>query len=123
MHKEPIATVMKKLAILLGIIFSLVACGSNNDDEYGDPDQPLVFVSLTADNDTISPGETTKIVAVATGYRLAFTWTKSAGIITGSGNQVFYTVPPCDVGRNRITCKVTDGNYVSESKDIYIVGE
>lgn len=76
MHKEPIATVMKKLAILLGIIFSLVACGSNNDDEYGDPDQPLVFVSLTADNDTISPGETTKIVAVATGYRLAFTWTK-----------------------------------------------
>ena len=114
---------MRQLAILLGIIISLVACDSDNGDDTGDPTQPLVYVSLTADKDTIAPGETTKIIAVATGYRLTYTWSKSAGIITGTGSQVSYTVPPCDIGRNRITCKVTDGKNVSESKDIYIVGE
>lgn len=114
---------MRQLAILLGIIISLVACDSDNGDDYGDPTQPFVFVSLTAEKDTIAPGETTKITAVATGYRLTYTWSKSAGIITGTGSQVSYTVPPCDIGRNRITCKVTDGKNVSESKDIYIVGE
>jgi len=114
---------MKYLLLLLGILLSLSACENNGGGEGGDPSEPLVFVSLTADKDTISPGETTKITAVATGYQITYTWLKSAGIITGSGSQVTYTVPPCDLGRNRVTCRVTDGNNATLSKEVYIVAE
>jgi hypothetical protein len=114
---------MRLLIVFLGILFSLSSCDTSGGDDGSDPSAPLVYVSLTADRDTISPGEATRITAVATGYRLTYTWTKSAGIITGTGYQVSYTVPPCDLGRNRITCKVTDGHNVSQTKEIYLVAE
>ncbi len=85
--------------------------------------QPLVYDSLWTENDTISPGETTKIIATASGYNLTYHWTASAGDILNSGSEVIYTSPPCNIGANQVTCKVVDGNNNSKSKSITIVVE
>ena len=101
----------------------MISCSIDEDDDHGDPNQPLVFTSLTAEKTTIAPGESTKITAVATGYRITFFWTKTAGDILGSGSEVVYAVSPCHLGTNKITCTVTDGKNVSLSKEITIVVE
>lgn len=102
---------------------SMIACTIEESDDHGDPNQSLVFTSLTAERDTIAPGESTQITAVATGYRITYNWTKTAGDILGSGSKVVYAVSPCHLGKNKITCTVTDGKNVSQSKEITIVVE
>lgn len=101
-------------------LLSLTACVKDNDDS-GDPAQPLVFASLTAEKSTINAGESTKIIAAATGYKLAFKWSATAGDILGTGKEIVYAVSPCHAGTNKITCTVTDGNSTSQTKDIFIV--
>ena len=105
------------------LLISMISCTIDEGDDHGDPDQPLVFSSLTAERSTLAPGESTKITAVASGYWITYHWTKTAGDILGSGSQVVYAVSPCHLGTNIITCTVTDGNNVSLSKEITIVVE
>lgn len=105
----------------LMLLLLLGSCENNNDP--GDPSQPLIFSSLHAERDTISPGETTKITAVASGYRIMYNWSASAGDILNPGAEVIYAASPCQAGRNRITCTVKDGNEQSETKETYIVVE
>jgi hypothetical protein len=103
------------------LLLFLSSCENNNDP--GDPSQPLIFSSLDAERDTILPGETTKITAVASGYRITYNWSASAGDILNSGAEVIYAASPCQAGRNSITCTVKDGNEQSETKEIFIVVE
>jgi hypothetical protein len=105
----------------LMLLLLLGSCENNNDP--GDPSQPLIFSSLNAERDTILPGETTKITAVASGYRITYNWSASAGDILNSGAEVIYAASPCQAGKNRITCTVKDGNEQSETKEIFIVVE
>lgn len=114
---------MKPLIAFMILFVSMISCSIEEGDDHGDPNQPLVFTSLTAEKYTIAPGETTKITAVATGYWITYTWTKTAGDILGSGSQVVYAVSPCHLGTNKITCTVTDSKNVSQSKEITIVVE
>jgi len=106
-------------ASILTLLF-LLAC-KEKDEPEGDPGEQLVFQSLTADRDTISSGQTTKIEAVATGYMLTYKWSATVGDILGSGSIVNYAVSPCQIGTNRVTCEVKDGNNKSETKSITIV--
>ncbi|MBN2610674.1 MAG: hypothetical protein JXB00_03880 [Bacteroidales bacterium] len=113
-----------RIFYLLALLFTtllFVACDKNDDP--GNPGELLVFSSLQADKDTIFAGDYTNITAVATGYKIRFKWSKSAGDILGSGAQVVYAASKCQTGRNRITCTVNDGNNRSESKEIFIVVE
>lgn len=105
--------------LILLLLFS--SCEKNNDP--GDPSQPLIFSSLDAKRDTISPGDTTRITAVASGYKITYNWSASAGDILNSGAEVIYAALPCQTGKNRVTCTVKDGNEQSETKEIYIVVE
>jgi hypothetical protein len=114
---------MKQLTAIAFLLVSMISCTLDEGDDHGEPNQPLVFTSLTAEKSTIAPGESTKITAVATGYRISYNWTKSAGDILGSGSQVVYAVSPCHLGTNKITCTVTDGKNASQSKEITIVVE
>lgn len=112
---------MKYLTYLIFMIFLLVSCSGESPDDEGDPQEPLAFLSLAAERDTIESGESTKIVAAATGYRLNYYWTATAGDILGKGSEVLYTASPCQSGKNKITCTVKDGNNASLKKEIYIV--
>jgi hypothetical protein len=81
----------------------------------------VVRKSLTAEKDTIESGQSTKVFAVASGYKLTFYWSATAGDILGSGDEVVYTASPCHAGKNKINCTVRDGNNASRSKEIEIV--
>jgi len=107
--------------ISLAILLFCISCENNNDP--GDPVQPLVFSSLQAEKDTIVSGESTKITAIATGYKITFNWSASAGDILRSGAEVLYVASPCQAGKNKITCTVKDGNGQSDIKEIFIVVE
>jgi len=112
---------MKQLITLLLLLFVVISCSKDDNGGSEDPDQPFIFSSLSAEKDTIESGQSTKVTAVASGYRLTYKWSASAGDILGSGNEVVYTASPCHIGKNTITCTVRDGNNVSESKEIFIV--
>ena len=111
---------MRQLTIALLLIFSLTFCSKEENGNNGDPNQPLVFSSLTAEKNSISSGETTKITAVATGYMIVYKWSATAGDILGSGKSVVYAASPCHSGSNKVTCTVTDGNNVSQSREVLI---
>ncbi len=113
--------IVKNSLLLFVAICSLFisACDKDNNDNVN---VPLVFDSLTATNDTIFPGGTTEITAIASGDDITYTWTATAGDILGSGNRITYVSPPCTVGENDITCTVTDkgNNKLSKSITIYV---
>ena len=109
------------LGIGLSVLFFIISC--DKEDDPGDPSELLIFSSLVAEKDTIIPGESTGITATASGYKLTFSWSATAGDILGSGAQVIYAASPCHAGRNQITCVVRDGNDKSATKEIDIVVE
>jgi len=112
---------MKQLIILILSLLLLNFCAKDENEDSGDPDQPLVFSSLEAERDTIESGESTKISAVASGYKIGYYWAATAGDILGSDSVVVYAASPCHIGKNKIICTVRDGKNASKSKEIFIV--
>jgi hypothetical protein len=112
---------MKPLISLFLLALLLGSCIKDINEGLEDPDEPLVFSSLAAEKDTIVTGESTKITAIATGYKITFHWSATAGDILGMGNQIVYAASPCQAGTNKISCTVRDGNNDSQSKEIFIV--
>ncbi len=101
---------MKWFAALL-IQFSvlsvlLVSCEKDSKTRIGCI--PVNFISLEAENDTIESGSETIIEAEAEGDGLIYEWTKTLGILEGSGSRVTYIATPCAIGEIEITCKVID---------------
>jgi len=58
--------------------------------------------------------------AEAEGDGLAYEWTKTLGVINGSGYSVTYVATPCAIGEIEVTCKVIDICGNSESMTITI---
>ncbi|MBN2272919.1 MAG: hypothetical protein JXR41_11965 [Bacteroidales bacterium] len=110
------------LIIMLTATMFFIAC-EKDDGNGGDPSQQLVFESLIADRYTLVAGESTRIIATATGYNLSYHWSATAGDILGSGAEVIYAPSPCHAGENEITCEVKDGNNNSQLKSVKIVVE
>jgi hypothetical protein len=110
---------MQKLIPCLLVIFLLFpGCGKEEEEE---PFKPLVYTSLVAEKTTIKAGETTKIKANVTGSNLVYTWSATLGDLLGSGQEVTYTASICQIGKNQITCTVSNEKNQSESKTIDIV--
>ncbi len=108
----------KTILILLLLVLVLSACDKGKDQE--EPEQPLNFASLVAAKYTLKAGETTNIKAIATGSSLIYYWSATQGDILGSGSEVIYAPSICQIGKNKITCKITNGKNQSESKTIEI---
>jgi hypothetical protein len=113
-------TKIKILFFFAGLMACIIACEKDENNGNGS-DEKLVFDSLQAEKDTITPGETTKITATARGYKLEYHWSASAGDILGRGHEVIYTSSPCHAGTNEISCRVKDGHGESQTKTIQIV--
>lgn len=109
------------LTFSIFVLLLISACSKDDNGGDGDPSQALYFQSLEAEKDTIESGQSTKVYAVATGYKLSYYWSATAGDILGSGDQVVYTASPCHIGKNTISCTVKDGNNASRTKEIEIV--
>ena len=82
---------------------------------------PINFISLEAESDTIESGTETGITAEAEGDGLSYEWTKALGVIEGSGSQVTYIATPCAIGEIEVTCKVIDECDNSESMTVIIL--
>lgn len=112
---------IKKNIFLLMALLSILSTGCSKEEQEEVPDD-LVFHSLVAEKDTIAPGEVVTVTATATGSRLNFYWSaKPFGDILDSGAKVRYSASPCAIGKNTVTCKVTNGSTQSETKTIDIV--
>jgi len=110
---------MKKIFVVFLLVFFIISCKKDHNDNTDDSTLNT-FISLTAENDTISLGESTKIAAVIDGNNVSFSWSATAGDILGSGNEITYVAPPCTPGNNEITCTASASNN-SETKKITIV--
>lgn len=107
------------LLLLLPFLFFSGSCSKEEPDDVPDD---LVFHSLVAEKDTIAPGETVRITATATGSQLKYFWSASPfGEILDSGAEIRYFASPCSIGKNTVSCTVTNGSRQSETKTIDIV--
>ena len=112
---------MRYIAILLIQVHVLCTLFISCDDqERPENCNPINFISLTAENDTIESGGETAVTAEAEGDGLVYGWTKTLGVINGSGSSVVYVATPCATGEVEVTCKVTDVCGNSESVTITI---
>lgn len=112
---------MKTLIYIIFLAaFLFIACEKGNTGG-DDPSAELNFESLLVSRDTLFPGETSTITAIASGYNLSYHWSASQGDILGSGNEVTYLPSPCHVGTNSISCEVVDGHDESETRTVSIV--
>jgi len=116
------SNICNKAIIIICLVIFFIGC---KDDE---PIQdcitnPVNFIGLTAEHDTIETGGSTIITATAEGYTLSYEWTASKGFIFPgeSDNTVTYTASPCAIGEITITCKASDACDNSETKNIIIV--
>ena len=106
------------IPVILLTAFLLLNCSKETVEL---PAEELNFQSLVSEKDTIAPGETTKVIATATGSQLTYYWSATIGDILGSGSEIVYAASPCQVGINQITCKIKNGSNQSVSKIIDIV--
>ena len=114
---------MRLLAIyfvqLAVLYIFLISC--EKQKELPDNCDPINFISLQTENDTIESGTETRITAEAEGDALTYEWTKTLGIIDGSGSSVTYKATPCAIGEIEVTCKVIDKCGNSGSKSVIIL--
>jgi outer membrane protein OmpA-like peptidoglycan-associated protein len=83
-------------------------------------------ISCSASPDTIKPGETSTITATAVSPQnlpLTYSYSASAGEITGNGTTAVYSSTGAPTGAVGITCKVSDnkGNTASADTTVNIV--
>jgi len=99
----------------------ILACNKKNNDNQDNINNSILnsFLSLTAENDTLFIGGSTKIKALIDGSNVSFNWSATAGDILGSGNEVTYVAPTCTPGNNEVKCTASASNK-SESKTIII---
>jgi len=111
--------------ILFIILFLFIACNKEDTENDGDSSRNFEFKYLETEKDTISPGETTEIVATASGYKLTYKWSASLGdlLATAFDSVVIYVSSPCHIGNNLVSCEITDGNNETQTKTITIVVE
>jgi len=86
-----------------------------------DCNHPPVISSINAPS-SVETNETTTITCNASdpdGDLLTYTWTKSGGIITGSGSTVTWRAPSTE-GVCVVSCKVTDGKGGEDSDSVNI---
>jgi hypothetical protein len=118
-------TVMKvvKLILISFILLSELFLACEKEKDKPENCDPINFISLTAVNDTIESGGETAVVALAEGEGLVYEWTKTLGVINGSGYTVTYVATPCAIGEVDITCKVVDlcGNSESRTVTIHVI--
>jgi hypothetical protein len=111
-----------KIFYFLFVLFFFLFWGGCSEDEPKNVTEDLVFHSLVAEKDTIAPGEIVKITAFATGSQLKYFWSaKPFGDILDAGAEVRYSASMCAIGKNTITCRVTNGPTQEETKTIDIV--
>ena len=104
--------------ICLISIVILAACSKNATTPAPGDGANFKFSSLTAADTLIKVNAITTITANATGEGLTYQWAASYGSFAGNGSQVKWTV--CHEDKFVITCKVTDMNNISETKQIVI---
>ena len=111
--------------LLIPLIF-ILSCEKKNNNQVNDPSEGYIssFVSLTAEKDSLVPGESTKITALVDGNCVKYFWDATQGDILGSGREITYVALLCACGKSVITCRAKAGSYeISRSVIIYIIDE
>jgi PKD domain-containing protein len=69
------------------------------------------FTKITVTPNVIVQGKASKVIAVATGNNLTYTWSTSHGELFGTGSAIYYS-DSC-IGTYTITCTVSDGTHTA----------
>ena len=111
---------MKIFSIFIGLIIlvSFTACKKSESTTASNTGADFKYISLVANDTIMHLTDVATITATATGDGLKYEWSSDFGSFVGSGSSVQWTV--CHADRFRITCKVSDSNNHTESKDVYI---
>lgn len=100
------------------IIFGIISC-QKDDNIKEDTTDKISIDSLISSYNTITAWDTTTIFCYATGDSLIYSWECDHGNINGHGNHIKYAAGECCLGKNTITCSVS--NYFGVvSKEIEI---
>lgn len=102
----------------LGVLVIIAACSKSSDPAPENPGVTFKFSSLIVQDTVIKVNDVTTITANATGDGITYTWTADFGTFIGSGNTVQWTV--CHADKFTISCKVTDKNNNSETKNVVV---
>lgn len=105
-----------KSVLLLSVFAFAVGCTKK--------DATNSTLTLTAQQNNIAAGTTTKITAIVSNSQqccnLMYNWSVNAGNINGSNSEVTYTAP-AGVGQHTITCMAKDNcGKISQSKSVII---
>jgi hypothetical protein len=118
---------VKNLVYLILICLVLIlSCEKENGEEPNSPSDGYIksFISLTTEEDSLVPGESTKITALVDGDGVKYYWTATQGDILGSGKEITYVALACTCGQSVIVCSAKAGsNEISRSIIIYILDE
>ena len=108
---------MKKVIIIVFVLLGVFLMNSCKKEDV-EPVQPLVFNSLTSSSNVFSPGGSAYLNADVSGLNVQYYWTYNSGIVTGTGNAVYYTNE--EIGAYTVLCTVIDGAGEIESKQIVL---
>lgn len=114
---------MKHLLIFCATLSVMVLFSCESQES--EPSNPMAFKfdSLVSESYEIYylTNPSTTITAFASGGKLSYHWSATAGEIFGSGNQVTYTSNPgCCGGYQIIQCIVQDKNNQHDIKEVEI---
>ena len=115
---------MRSIVLILSLIL-LFACDKEKDNYETSPTGVLnEFISLSAEQDSVITGGSTKVTAVVDGELIIYLWSATQGDILGNGSQITWVAPACVCGNGIITCKVrAGGRELSKTIEIIVLNE
>ncbi|MGM0649797.1 MAG: hypothetical protein ACQES1_04725 [Bacteroidota bacterium] len=126
---------MKNLLLLcfmmLGIIIS--ACDDDDDDDNNNSNDTTdayveSFDQLYAEKDTLNYMDTTRVIAVASGKGLKYTWGTNSNApllsIEGVDSEIYFYADPCvSTGSKQVYCTVSAGEDEIRKVDTIVIAE
>ncbi|MEA3448213.1 MAG: hypothetical protein U9Q98_07160 [Bacteroidota bacterium] len=117
--------------MLLGIIIS--ACDDDDDDNNDDPNNTTdayieSFDELYSEKDTLNYMDTTRVIAVASGKGLKYTWRTNSNApllpIDGVDSEIYFYADPCvSTGAKQVICEVSAGEDKMTKIDTIVIAE
>ncbi len=116
--------------MVLGIIISACEEEDNNNDDPNDTDDAYIesFDELYAEKDTLNYMDTTRVIAVASGKGLKYTWNTNSNApllpIEGTDAEINFYADPCvSTGVKQVICKISAGDDEIQKIDTIVIAE
>ncbi|MFO7878823.1 MAG: hypothetical protein ACQES0_10300 [Bacteroidota bacterium] len=114
--------------IMMGIFFS--ACEKNDGDEDDTTTDAYLesFDDLYSEKDTLNYMDTTRVIALASGKGLKYTWKTNSNApllpVDGKDSEIYFYADPCvSTGIKQVICTITAGEDEITKTDTIVITE